>query len=77
MKNMDKRNLKTILRDNLVHKEYNALILRGGEFATAVSRKFIYQAIAKRTGYSTRTIAEILNHTRYTPTAYIDEADDA
>lgn len=27
---MDKRNLKTILRDNRIHEEYNALILRGG-----------------------------------------------
>ena len=74
---MDKRNLKTILRDNRVHEEYNALILRGGEFASAVSRKFIYESIAKRTGYSTRTIAEILNHTRYTPTAHFYEADGA
>lgn len=63
---MEKRSLKTIRRDNQIHEEYQALMLRGGEFATAVSRKFIYDAIARRTGYSTRTIAEVLNHTTYT-----------
>lgn len=63
---MKARSLKTIRRDNQIHEEYQALMLRGGEFATAVSRKFIYDAIARRTGYSTRTIAEVLNHTTYT-----------
>lgn len=63
---MKKRNLKTIRRDNSIHEEYNALMLQGGDFAKAVSRKFIYDAIAQRTGYSTRTIADVLNHTTYT-----------
>ena len=63
---MKTTSLKTIRRDNQIHEEYQALMLRGGEFATAVSRKFIYDAIARRTGYSTRTIAEVLNHTTYT-----------
>lgn len=60
---MKKRNLKTIRRDNQIHEEYKALMLKGGDFAAAVSRKFIYQYIARLTGYSTRTIAEVLNHT--------------
>lgn len=66
---MKTRSLKTIRRDNQIHEEYQALMLRGGEFATAVSRKFIYDAIARSTGYSTRTIAEVLNHTTYTKIA--------
>lgn len=63
---MKKRNLKTIRRDNAIHLEYKALLNRGGDFAKAVSRKFIYNLISERTGYSTRTIADILNHTTYT-----------
>lgn len=63
---MKKRNLKTIRRDNSIHEEYNALMSQGGDFAKAVSRKFIYDTIAQRTGYSTRTIADVLNHTTYT-----------
>lgn len=62
---MKTRSLKTIRRDNQIHEEYQALMLRGGEFAAAVSRKFIYDVIARRTGYSTRTIAEVLNHTKF------------
>lgn len=41
-------------------------LIGGGDFAKAVSRKFIYNLISERTGYSTRTIADILNHTTYT-----------
>lgn len=63
---MKTRSLKIIRRDNQIHEEYNALIIRGGDFAKAVSRKFIYNTIAKRTGYSTRTVADVLNHTTYT-----------
>ena len=63
---METRSLKTIRRDNQIHEEYNALIVRAGDFAKAVSRKFIYNAISKRTGYSIRTIANVLNHTIYT-----------
>lgn len=63
---MKKRSLKTIRRDNFIHIEYETLMKQGGDFAKAVSRKFIYQSIAQRTGYSTRTIADVLNHTSYT-----------
>lgn len=63
---MKKRNLKTIRRDNSIHLEYESLLKRGGDFAKAVSRKFIYNIIAERTGYSARTIADVLNHTKYT-----------
>lgn len=70
---MKTRSLKTILRDNGIHDAYNALIARGGEFATAVSRKFIYDKIAKCTGYSTRVVADVLNHTSYTKTTFFEE----
>lgn len=63
---MEKRNLKTIRRDNSIHLEYEALMKQGGAFAKAVSRKFIYDAISQRTGYSVRTVANVLNHTTYT-----------
>ena len=63
---MEKRSLKTIRRDNSIHLEFESLMKRGGDFAKAVSRKFIYQSIAQRTGYSTRTVADVLNHTSYT-----------
>ena len=64
------RSLKTILRDNAIHEAYKSLMLSGGEFATAVSRKFIYAKLAQRTGYSVRLIAEVLNHTEYTNTTF-------
>ena len=70
---MKTRSLKTILRDNGIHDAYNALIARGGEFATAVSRKFIYDKIAKCTGYSIRVVADVLNHTTYTKTTFFEE----
>uniref|UniRef100_UPI0040575D7B hypothetical protein n=1 Tax=Alistipes sp. TaxID=1872444 RepID=UPI0040575D7B len=73
MKHKKNRSLKTIRRDNAIHEAYNSLITRGGDFAKAVSRKFIYQSLARETGYSTRTIAEILNHTQYTPTTFLEE----
>lgn len=64
------RSLKTVLRDNAIHEAYKSLMSSGGEFATAVSRKFIYAKLSQRTGYSVRLIAEVLNHTEYTNTAF-------
>lgn len=73
MKTKKNRSLKTIRRDNAIHQAYKSLILRGGDFAKAVSRRFIYESLAKETGYSTRTIADILNQTTYTEIAHFEE----
>ncbi len=67
------RQRKAVLRDNSIHLAYRALMNRGGDFAKAVSRRFIYESLSRETGYSTRWIANILNHTDYIDPASIEE----
>ena len=53
-----------IRHHNEVHEIDNELRMKHGDAYYAISRDYIYKEIQKITGYSTRTIAEILNHTK-------------
>lgn len=63
----DNRNLKTVLRDNVIHEAANAILAEAGEYASDISRTSLYLRVAKRTGYKRRKIQETLNHTIYIP----------
>ena len=53
-----------IRHHNEVHEIDNELRMKHGDAYYAISRDYIYKEIQKITGYSTRAIAEILNHTK-------------
>ena len=57
------RRESTVVRDNKVHDEYDALRAELGPLADVVSRRYIYERIKERTGLCTKTVAFILNHT--------------
>lgn len=58
--------LKTIIRNNHIHEIDAALREHYGDAYVDMSRDSIYRRIAARTGYCTKVIADVLNHTSYT-----------
>lgn len=50
-------------RDNAVHVAYEELRAELGDYADLVPRGYIYERLSERTGFCTKTIAFILNHT--------------
>jgi len=60
------RKESTIVRHNIVHKEYEELLISLGEYKNYVSKEYIYNKIKEKTGYTVRTISKILNHTERT-----------
>lgn len=59
------RKPSTIIRDNTVHDVYSVLKEELGDLIGVVSRAYIYDRIKEKTGLCHKTIAFILNHTRY------------
>lgn len=55
--------LKVINRDNMIHAVDRELREKFGELYYEVSRNSIYRRISERTGYCTKIIAYVLNHT--------------
>lgn len=63
-KRVREKSAKTIKNHNEVHIVDRELREQYGEDYLDLSRESIYRRIAKRTGYSTRTISQILNHSQ-------------
>ena len=59
------RRPSTVVRDNMVHEAYQELQLEAGGYFKLLPRGHIYDHIRQRTGLCTKTIAFILNHTRW------------
>lgn len=60
----DEQSLKVIADHNNVHNVDAELRQLYGELYHVISRAYIYDEIRKRTGYCTKSIAYILNHTK-------------
>ena len=58
-----RRRPSTVERDNAVHVAYKELRAELGGYADLVPRGYIYEKLSERTGFCTKTIAFILNHT--------------
>ena len=61
----NRRRPSTQMRDNRVHEIYRQVISEIGSFKNVVSKSYIYEQIHQRTGLCVKTIAYILNHTKY------------
>lgn len=61
----ENRRPSTVLRDNSVHQAYHELCKEAGKLSPFVAKSYIYDQIRQRTGLCTKTIAFILNHTRW------------
>lgn len=59
------RRESTVIRDNYVHGIYYELAKEIGSLVNVVSKSYIYDYIGKKTGLCAKTIAYILNHTRW------------
>lgn len=66
MRSKTMRRDDTILRDNSVHRAYDEVMRNLGEHRYYVSKFYIYEEIRKRVRLSHKTIAYVLNHTKYT-----------
>lgn len=66
MRSKTSRRDDTILRDNSIHKAYDEVMKNLGEYRFYVSKSYIYEEIKKRARLSHKTIAYVLNHTKYT-----------
>ena len=60
------RRPSTQIRDNRVHEIYQQILSELGKYSNVVAKSYIYQLIHDRTGLCVKTIAYIINHTRYT-----------
>lgn len=60
-----KRRPSTQIRDNCVHEIYRQITSDMGSLKNVVSKSYIYEQIHQRTGLCVKTIAYILNHTKY------------
>lgn len=58
-----KRNLRTVLRDNRIHELHEELREQAGALYPALARGFIYDAISRRTGWSTKVVQRVLSST--------------
>lgn len=54
----------SIIRYNEVHDMYDKIIKDLGDMSAYVSKGYIYDKIKDKTGFSTRHISRILNHTK-------------
>ena len=67
--NMNKHRVKDdipirVINDHdRVHAIHDELRTQLGELYYAISKSYIYSVISKKTGYCTKSIANILNHT--------------
>lgn len=61
----ENRRPSTVVRDNSVHQAYEELQQETGEYFRFLPREFLYERIRQQTGLCTKTIAFILNHTRW------------
>ena len=61
----ENRRPSTVMRDNMVHEAYSQLRQQTGEYFRFLPREFVYERIRQQTGLCTKTIAFILNHTRW------------
>ena len=61
----ENRRPSTVMRDNSVHETYQQLQKETGDYFRFLPREFIYDQIRQRTGLCTKTIAFILNHTKW------------
>ena len=50
--------------NNEIHDMYDEIIKDLGEMSAYVSKNYIYDKIKDKTGFSTRHISRILNHTK-------------
>lgn len=53
-----------VIRDDEIHRLYDEILDELGDFATVVSRNYVYGKIKDRTGLSIRHISRIINHTK-------------
>ena len=61
----ENRRPSTVVRDNSVHEAYREVCKETGKLSSFVAKSYIYDRIRQRTGLCTKTIAFILNHTRW------------
>ena len=61
----ENRRPSTVMRDNMVHEAYRRLQQDTGEYFRFLPREFVYDRIRQQTGLCTKTIAFILNHTKW------------
>lgn len=54
----------SIIKYNEIHDMYDEIIKDLGEMSAYVSKNYIYDKIKDKTGFSTRHISRILNHTK-------------
>lgn len=54
----------SIIKYNEIHDMYDEIIKDLGEMSAYVSKNYIYDKIKDKTGFSTRYISRILNHTK-------------
>lgn len=54
----------SIIKYNEIHDMYDEIIKDLGEMSAYVSKNYIYDKIKDKTGFSTRRISRILNHTK-------------
>lgn len=54
----------SIIKYNEIHDMYDEIIKDLGEMSAYVSKNYIYDKIKDKTGFSTRNISRILNHTK-------------
>lgn len=54
----------SIVKYNEVHDMYDEIIKELGDMSAYVSKNYIYDKIKEKTGFSTRHISRILNHTK-------------
>lgn len=54
----------SIIKYNEIHDMYDEIIKDLGEMSAYVSKNYIYDKIKDKTGFSTRHISGILNHTK-------------
>ena len=54
----------SIIKYNEIHDMYDEIIKDLGEMSAYVSKNYIYDKIKDKTGFNTRHISRILNHTK-------------
>ena len=59
----DNQSIRVINDHNEVHAIHEELRTQLGELYYAISKSYLYSLISQRTGYCTKSIAYILNHT--------------
>jgi hypothetical protein len=60
----DNQSIRVINDHDEVHAIHEELRTQLGELYYAISKSYLYSLISQRTGYCTKSIAYILNHTK-------------